>query len=156
MRKGSEKIKINNKAQILINNFHPYIKSPVPCKNIRNFVTELMNGEGCDLKNLDINLIENSEIKRINRKFLNHNYYTDIITFPYSIGKSGIEGELFISLDEVKSNSLSFSEPFKNEFMRVIIHGCLHLTGYNDKTRKQKELIKQKENFYMCKIGKRT
>jgi rRNA maturation RNase YbeY len=104
---------------------------------------------------LDINLIENSEIKRINRKFLGHNYFTDIITFPYSDGKSGIEGELFISLDEVKSNALLFGDSFKNEFTRVIIHGCLHLTGYNDKTRNEKELIRAKENFYMSKFCKR-
>lgn len=114
-----------------------------------------MKGEDCSLKHLDINLLQNSEIRKINKKFLKHNYNTDIITFPYSNGKSGIEGEIFISLDEVKRNSLIFSDSYKNEFLRVVIHGCLHLTGYNDKTGKQKELIREKENFYMSKFGKR-
>lgn len=138
------------KTQILIKNHHPSKIAPITYSAIGKIVKKVMNGEDCNSFNIDINLVRNSEIKRINMKFLNHNYSTDIITFPYSTKQSQIvEGELFISLDEVKNNSLLFKDSFKKEFSRVVIHGCLHLTGYDDKTKRQKELIREKENFYL-------
>lgn len=152
MVKASEKGITHKKTQILIKNHHPSIIAPITYSAIGKIVKKVMNSEDCNSFIIDINLVPNSEIKRINRKFLNHNYNTDIITFPYSTKQSQIvEGELFISLDEVRSNSLLFKDSFKNEFLRVIIHGCLHLSGYDDKTRRQKELIREKENFYLMK-----
>ena len=152
MKKTGTKRILHNKSQILIKNFHPSIKPPISKIQITNIVNNVMAGEDCRNFYLYINLIQNVEIKRINKKFLNHNYYTDIITFPYSNGKSAKEGELFISLDEVKNNSMFYNESFKTELTRVIIHGCLHLKGYNDKTKSQKELIRNKENFYLSKL----
>jgi rRNA maturation RNase YbeY len=114
-----------------------------------------MKGEDCNSYSIDINLLGNIEIKRINRKYLNHNYCTDIITFPYcSDYPEKVEGELIISLDEVKRNSVLYNESFKKEFSRVVIHGCLHLAGYKDRTKKQKELIREKENFYLLEKRK--
>ena len=155
MLKGSKKGYVKKKSQILIKNFHPSIIAPISNSILRKFITDVMNGEDCKSFNIDVNLVENAVIRKINRKFLKHNNYTDIITFPYSTKKSGfIEGELFISMDEVKRNSLIFKDSFKNEFSRVIIHGCLHLAGFNDRTKKQKELIREKENFYLMKQRK--
>jgi rRNA maturation RNase YbeY len=150
--KRAEKNNLIKKSQILIKNLNPTIKPPFSRKSIVKIINKVMNGEDCDLYYININLITNREIRKINKKFLNHDYYTDVITFPYENCSSEIEGEIFISLNEVKRNSLFYKESFLDEFKRVLIHGCLHLTGYNDKTNRQKELIREKENFYMSKM----
>jgi len=81
----------------------------------------------------------------INQKFLNHDYYTDIITFNYCY-KSVIEGEIYISLDTVMKNSEEYSVDFFNEILRVIIHGILHLIGYDDINEEfQQEMTKQED-----------
>jgi metalloprotein, YbeY/UPF0054 family len=86
----------------------------------------------------DINIIfcSDSYLLSINNKYLNHNYYTDIITFDYCEGKR-IIGDLFISIDTVKINSEQYSSDFENELHRVIIHGVLHLLGYDDHTEEE-------------------
>ncbi|MBR3871286.1 MAG: rRNA maturation RNase YbeY [Paludibacteraceae bacterium] len=74
----------------------------------------------------------------VNRKFLNHDYYTDVITFDYSEGNK-ISGDIFISLDTVKTNADTFNQDYYNELERIIIHGILHLCGFKDKDPKDKE-----------------
>ncbi len=81
----------------------------------------------------------------VNRQFLNHDYYTDIITFDYSRGKL-ISGDLFISLDTVVSNSLLVNTTYAEELNRVIIHGILHLCGINDKGPGEREIMEANEN----------
>jgi len=85
----------------------------------------------------------------INKNYLNHNYYTDVITFDYSEEKDAITGDVFISYERVKENARDFSIPLKDELHRVIIHGLLHLFGYSDKTPVQKATMKVKEDFYL-------
>jgi probable rRNA maturation factor len=81
----------------------------------------------------------------LNKQFLGHDTYTDIITFDYSNGDE-ISGEIFISIDRVKENSKKYEQAFNNELMRIMIHGVLHLCGYGDKTPEQKKKTRQKEN----------
>ena len=87
-------------------------------------------------------------LKKINVKHLKHDYYTDIITFDYSKDNE-ISGDLFISIDRVKENAKTNNVEFMNELCRVIIHGVLHLCGFNDKTTEEKIEIRQKENFFL-------
>jgi len=87
----------------------------------------------------------------INNKYLNHEYYTDIITFDYT-DQNIISGELLISIDRIKENSEKFSVSFLNEITRVVIHGVLHLCGYNDKTDDEKTMIRNLENKYLKKF----
>jgi rRNA maturation RNase YbeY len=112
-------------------------------------VSKVMAGENCGFNEIMVNFISKNEIRKINRKFLDHNYFTDIITFPYDNNRKSIEGELFISPETVKENGEIYNSGFKGELERVIIHGCLHLTGYKDRTKKEKELIRAKENSYL-------
>jgi len=86
-----------------------------------------------------------AKILEINRKYLKHDYYTDIITFDYT-GNNQLSGDLFISLDTVKTNSDKFKTNYDDELRRVMIHGILHLCGYNDSTKEEKEMIRIKEN----------
>ena len=84
----------------------------------------------------------------INRKYLGHDYYTDIITFDYSEGDT-ISGDLFISVDTVRSNAEYYSADFKDELDRVIVHGVLHLIGYDDHTDEQTAEMRARENHYL-------
>jgi len=84
----------------------------------------------------------------VNRKYLNHDYYTDIITFD-DVEGNVINGDIFISVDRVKENSNEFRTSFENEIHRIIIHGVLHLLGYKDKAPKDKRLMTEKEDLYL-------
>ncbi|MCL2597525.1 MAG: rRNA maturation RNase YbeY [Paludibacter sp.] len=84
-------------------------------------------------------------ILNINNQYLNHNFYTDIITFDYSI-ETIISGDIYISIDTVKRNAQCYHTQFEDEFHRVIVHGLLHLTGQNDKTKIEQTQMTAKEN----------
>jgi rRNA maturation RNase YbeY len=84
----------------------------------------------------------------VNRKYLNHDYYTDIITFD-DVEGNVINGDIIISVDRVKENSIEFQTSFENEIHRIVIHGVLHLLGYKDKTKKDKLLMTEKEDLYL-------
>ena len=88
---------------------------------------------------------DDEKILEVNREYLQHDYYTDIITFDYNEGKQ-INGDLVISLDTVKSNAQLFNKPYEEELFRVIIHGILHLCGINDKGPGEREIMEAAEN----------
>ena len=98
----------------------------------------------------DISIIFCSDpyILDINQKYLGHDYFTDIITFDYCEGYS-LSGDLFISVDSVKENSIEYGTDFKDELNRVIIHGLLHLIGYDDHTVEETAVMRMKENYYL-------
>ena len=98
----------------------------------------------------DLNFIFCSDeyLLKINQDYLNHDYYTDIITFDYRDGNV-ISGDLFISIDRVRENAKNSSLDFLSEIHRVIIHGVLHIMGYNDKTPEEESIIRSKEDFYL-------
>ena len=87
----------------------------------------------------------------VNRQFLGHDYYTDIITFDYTTGTT-LNGDIFISLDTVRSNAESIGVPFEQELYRILIHGILHLTGQGDKTPETKEQMTHKEDLALAKL----
>ena len=90
------------------------------------------------------------KILEVNRQYLQHDYYTDIITFDYCEGKK-LSGDLFISLDTVRTNAEQFNAPYETELYRVIIHGILHLCGINDKGPGEREIMKpQKTKHWKC------
>ena len=101
----------------------------------------------------DIHYIFCSDEKEleVNRTFLQHDYYTDVITFDYST-EDVINGDIFISLDTVRSNAEEVGADFKEELMRIIIHGVLHLTGQADKTPETKAEMTRKENLALAKL----
>ena len=84
-------------------------------------------------------------IRKINKLYLKHDYFTDVISFDHSNGKL-INGDVFVSIDTVKKNALEYRVTFKEELFRVIIHGVLHLCGFNDVTDKEKSIMRDKEN----------
>lgn len=90
---------------------------------------------------------------KVNREFLGHDYYTDVITFDYSTADV-VNGDIFISLDTVRSNAEMVGATFADELLRIIIHGVLHLTGQADKTPETRAEMTRKENLALAKIGK--
>ena len=89
---------------------------------------------------------------RVNRQFLGHDYYTDVITFDYS-SHSVISGDIFISLDMVRHNAEQVGTNFEGELLRIMIHGVLHLTGQGDKTPESKAVMTEKENLALSKLN---
>jgi rRNA maturation RNase YbeY len=90
-------------------------------------------------------------MREINKKFLAHDYDTDIITFPFSNSNNPIEAELYISIPKIREQAEEWNCSFKEELHRVIFHGALHLCGYNDKKEGEKKLMREKENYYLGK-----
>ena len=115
---------------------------------IGKWITDLILKES--LKEGDINYIfcNDDYLLEINIKYLNHNELTDIITFDYSIGKV-LSGDIFISIERVKDNAISYNVDEKDELHRVMVHGVLHLCGYKDKSKDEKSLMRDKEDYYL-------
>lgn len=91
-----------------------------------------------------------SYLLEINKQYLQHDYFTDIITFDY-VNEGLISGDILISVDRVRENSQQYRVEFGQELNRIMIHGVLHLCGYKDKLTKEKEIMTQKEDYYLSK-----
>ena len=126
---------------------------PVVLKNrrfLKLFIIQLFEKEGKSIKSLDIIFCSDEYLLDISNKHLQHDYYTDIITFDLSDPTSTLlTGELYISVDRVNDNALSLQTKFSKELLRVIFHGVLHLCGYKDKTPKDIKQMRQKEDEYL-------
>lgn len=98
----------------------------------------------------DINIIFCSDnyILDVNMRYLHHDYFTDIITFDYCEGKT-LSGDLFISIDSVRENAVEYGVEFDEELHRVMVHGLLHLVGYDDHTPEEERIIHEKEDYYL-------
>jgi len=116
---------------------------------IRDFIEEIFKKENKDLKRLDYVFCSDNYLLEINKQFLNHNYFTDIITFDLSEKKGPVIGEIYLSVDRVKLNAVDYDTSMKKELLRVIFHGALHLCGYKDKKKADMILIRKKEDEYL-------
>lgn len=115
---------------------------------LKLWIAQSISKEARDLGQLNIVLCTDDYLHKMNVEHLDHDTLTDIITFNYN-EDSTISGDLFISLDRVKDNALELSENLTDELHRVMIHGVLHLCGYKDKSLKDSELMREKEDFYL-------
>ena len=116
-------------------------------KEIKDWISKTSEDEQKTLGNIEIVFCSDEYLLQINKDYLQHDYYTDIITFP--LGSDPIIANVFISVDRVKENAQLYKVSFENELHRVIIHGLLHLFGYGDKTSKEKEHMRSKEDHYL-------
>lgn len=98
---------------------------------------------------INVILLDDDGLLKINQQYLNHDYYTDIITFPIETNEETLEAELYVSIDRIEDNAKSNSVEFSVEFKRVLVHGILHLCGYNDKTNEEIKTIRGKEDYYL-------
>ena len=117
-------------------------------KELKRFVKELVAHEGKQLKELSLVFTDDEYLLEVNKQYLNHDYFTDVITFDYS-DFPNVSGDVMISLDRVKDNAQSMNLDFKTELYRVVFHGALHLCGYKDKKKEDAAIMRSKEDFYI-------
>lgn len=114
-----------------------------------SWIGHVIQSEGYELTELNYIFCSDEYLHQVNVDYLQHDYYTDIITFDNSDDPKTIEGDLFVSVERVSDNAESQGIPFEQELRRVVIHGVLHLLGYNDKTDTEQQEMREKENAYL-------
>jgi len=116
------------------------------------WIGDVISSEGFQVGEINYIFCDDSYLNKINQEFLNHDTFTDIISFDYTLGKE-VGGDIFISIERVLENAEKFNEVFETELHRVMIHGILHFMGYKDKTKKEKTLMRTKEdeNIFILK-----
>ena len=118
---------------------------------VRQWVTDTIVAEGFELQELTFIFCSDDYLLKINQEYLDHDTYTDIITFDNSEAEGNIVGDIFISIPRIQENAAKFSVSNADELHRVIIHGTLHLLGYKDKSAADKKKMTQKEDEYLAK-----
>ncbi len=120
-------------------------------ETIQNWVHQVIRHHNKEPREISLIFCSDDFILNLNKKYLNHDYFTDILTFNYSKGVF-ISGDLFISIDTVRSNAVSFNIEFEDELYRVIVHGILHLLGFDDTSLEQREEMTKLENFWLKEL----
>ena len=123
-------------------------------RKIRNWIISTTTSEKYTVESVNFIFSSDQFLHKTNVTYLQHDTFTDIITFDTSEVKKEISGDIYISIDRVKDNARSFGVNFKSELHRVMIHGILHLMGYKDKSKKEKELMRSKEDYYLSLLPK--
>lgn len=119
-------------------------------QQLTDWLMGVAQSEGKDFIEVNYVFCSDEHLRKMNVEFLDHDYFTDIITFPYDEG--AVHGDIFISSERVADNAQSLGVPFENELCRVLVHGVLHLVGYLDKTAEDERLMREKEDFYLKQI----
>jgi len=124
---------------------------------VKEVIRDLFKKEKTKLEQLRYIFCSDEYLLQINKEHLNHNYYTDIITFDLSEESKGVTGEIYISVDRVRDNAQNYDVSIKHELLRVIFHGALHLCGFKDKSNKDQQLMRKAEDkylhYYLSKVG---
>jgi probable rRNA maturation factor len=118
---------------------------------VRKWITEAIVAEGFKLAELTYVFCSDEYLLQINQQYLDHDTYTDIITFDNSEERNTIAGDIFISIERIKENAAKFAVTEAQELHRVVIHGALHLLGYKDKSVADKKKMTLKEDYYLSK-----
>jgi rRNA maturation RNase YbeY len=120
---------------------------------LKKYLFLLFEKEGKIIDRIDIIFCTDNFLLTLNKRYLNHNWFTDTLTFLLSSPKEPLVGEIYISVDRVKFNSKELSAAYKTELIRVIIHGCLHLCGYSDKSKSQARNMENLQENYLKNWG---
>lgn len=121
-------------------------------RNITRWIKETIHQEGKVAGDITFIFCSDAYLLEVNKQYLDHDYFTDIITFDY-VEENLISGDIFISCDRVQENAAEFNTGFDNELRRIIIHGILHLLGYKDKSKKDKLWMTTKEDYYLNQLS---
>lgn len=122
-------------------------------EKVSNWILSIVSNESKILSSVNFIFCSDQYLHSINVEYLDHDTFTDIVTFQYS-KHPYIEGDLFISIDRIKENANTFHVPFLKELHRVMIHGILHICGYGDKSAEEKDLMRKKENESLAILEK--
>ena len=130
-----------------------FFKTPVTLRDrrrLKTFIEAIFKKEKRKLQSLNYIFCTDKELLKINRQYLHHDFYTDIISFELSAKGLPVEGEIYISIDRVKDNARLLGEPYYQELHRVIFHGALHLCGYRDKSKTEIMEMRKGESKYLA------
>ena len=116
---------------------------------LTNWILDAIKKEGYKIGDINYIFCTDEYLHKLNVEFLNHDTLTDIISFDYTVGKI-IQGDIYISIDRVRDNAIDYGVDFKDELLRVMIHGVLHFCGYKDKTPDESKVMRAKEEYYMA------
>ena len=131
---------------------------PTSLKNtasLKNFIESIFKKERQSLDSINYIFCSDKAVLEINKKYLNHDFYTDVITFNLSSNNKPISGEVYISIERVRDNAKQLGVSIKSELHRILFHAALHLCGYNDKKKKDKEIMRKRENELLVKYFNR-
>ncbi len=134
----------------MINYFFENTEAITLPTNTSSWIENLILEEGKKLGEITYVFCDDAYLLKVNQDYLQHDYYTDIITFDYVKGKT-ISGDIFVSLQRISDNASTLSNSLEKELQRVIAHGVLHLCGYKDKTEEEEKLMRSKEDYYLSK-----
>ena len=124
-------------------------------RKAKEIISEIIGKEKKTTGNLNFIITNDERLKEINVEFLEHDYYTDVITFNYN-EKDVIQGEVYISLDRVKENALNYNVSLEAELLRVLIHGVLHLIGYDDSSEVKRSEMRRMEDYWLDSLKSRN
>ncbi len=116
---------------------------------VKSQLAVVLTKERIDYSEITYIFSNDAYVLRLNQEYLKHDYFTDILTFTLSLPNSPVHSEIYISIDRVKENAAELGIPFENELFRVMIHGLLHLAGYDDHSAKEKSQMRAREDFYL-------
>ena len=119
-------------------------------KRLKEWIAEAVAAEGFLVGEINYVFCTDEYLHKINLQYLNHDTYTDIISFDYRVGKQ-LHGDIFISVDRVRENATKFEVDFNSELLRVLIHGILHFCGYKDKLDNEVNAMRAKEDYYVAR-----
>ncbi|WP_223608374.1 rRNA maturation RNase YbeY [Chryseobacterium sp. OSA05B] len=117
----------------------------------QKWLEDIILSEGKKTGEINYIFCDDEYLLKINQDYLQHDYYTDIITFDYVKGKT-ISGEIFVSLQRISDNASTLSRDYEEELKRVLAHGILHLAGYKDKTEEEEKEMRRREDLYLAKF----
>ena len=120
-------------------------------RKIKKLIEKVISDEKKASGDLNFILTDDITLKKMNVKFLKHNYFTDVISFDYGVGKR-MNGEIYISIDTVKRNALNYKVSYNSELVRVMLHGVLHLCGYKDKSFEEKNEMNRLEDSWLKRL----
>ena len=142
----------NSSIHFFFENVSPSLKNK---KKLKDFIGLLFKKEGKKLSSLNYIFCTDEALLKVNRQYLNHDFYTDIISFDLSDSPDTITAEVYISVDRVKENARKFNKTAIEEIHRVIFHGALHFCGYNDKTAGEVKRMRMKEDDLLSNYFRR-
>ncbi|MDR3286131.1 MAG: rRNA maturation RNase YbeY [Prevotellaceae bacterium] len=120
-------------------------------RKIKQWIADVAKSENKNIGEINFIFCSDSHLLDINKKYLNHDYFTDVITFDFCEGVN-ISGDIFISIDTVRANAIEYQQLFDDELHRVMVHGILHLCLYCDSTKSEIAVMRSKENIYLKKM----
>jgi rRNA maturation RNase YbeY len=122
-------------------------------EKLKQWILKMTRKEGATISNINFIFCTDVYLRMINKKYLGHDYFTDIVTFDNSFIEKLTDGDIFISVDRVKANSITYQTSFNDELHRVMAHGVLHLLGYGDKNDKERKEMRKREESWLKNLN---